>query len=185
MKIVGYAYATKDKSYLSKQMEALGKSNCDEIVLETDTEQSVAHPYVELEAAIEEMAEGDQLVVFELICLGKSIIQLVEFMAVLDKKGIELVVLNKPEELSELDNNIYNILLTNMAKMEKEIIRTRTSRGLEVARQNGRVGGRPRVSQDTIKKIRILYSNNKYTLRQIADECNISLGTAYKYTQER
>lgn len=185
MKSVGYAYATKDKSYLSKQIDALSKYHCDELVIETDNEESVAHPYVELEAAISEMASGDKLIIFELVCLGKSIIQLVEFMGRLNEKEIELVVVNKPDELGNIDNQVYTTFLAHMAKMEKEIIRARTSKGLEVARQNGRVGGRPRVSQDTVQKIQVLYSNNKYTLRQIAEECNISLGTAYKYTQAR
>ena len=35
------------------------------------------------------------------------------------------------------------------------------------------------------RNFNIIYHKNKYTLRQIAEECNISLGTAYKYTQEK
>ena len=185
MSIVGYAYTTADKSYLSSQLEGLGKYGCDRIVLETDIQNSVAHPHTELEAAIEGMTAGDTLVVYELVCFGKSIIQLADFIAQLEEKEIELLVLEKDSTLATLEGNIYTDMIKVMAQMEKTIIRERTSRGLEEARRNGRIGGRPRISEETIKRIQFLYNNNKYTLRQIAEECNISLGTAYKYTQER
>ncbi|CAM3255414.1 recombinase family protein [Vagococcus sp. PNs007] len=185
MSIIGYAYTTKDKEYLSSQLEALGKYSCDRIVLETDTYSETSHPHVELENALEEMQAGDKLIVFEMLCLGKSIIQLSDFIAELNEKGVQLINLKKPEELAHLDDVTYTAMIEKMAKMEKEIIRERTSRGLEVARKNGRIGGRPRISPETIEKIQSLYNNNKYTLRQIAEECDISLGTAYKYTQER
>ncbi|WP_314061432.1 recombinase family protein [uncultured Vagococcus sp.] len=185
METIGYAHTSEDKGYLSSQLESLGKYGCDRIVLETDGQQQVAHPHVELEAAVEELSSGDKLIVFELICLGKSIIQLADFIAELTEKGIELIVLEKDEALKELDDSIFTAMITSMAQMEKAIIRERTSRGLEEARRNGRIGGRPRISEETVERILFLYNNNKYTLRQIAEECNISLGTAYKYTQEK
>lgn len=185
MELIGYAYTTEDKGYLSSQLEGLGKYGCDRIVLETDGQQNVAHPHIELEQAVESMTAGDKLIVFELVCLGKSIIQLADFIAILEEKGIELIVLEKDETLKDLNDSVFTKMVTNMAQMEKAIIRERTSRGLEEARRNGRIGGRPRISEETVERIRFLYHNNKYTLRQIAEECNISLGTAYKYTQEK
>lgn len=71
-----------------------------------------------------------------------------------------------------------------IAEMEKSVIRERTTKGLKEARLKGRVGGRPRISPETIEKIKSLYNHKRYTLRQIAQECNISLGTAYKYVQQ-
>lgn len=185
MSIVGYAYTSADKGYLSSQLEGLGKYGCDRIVLETDAANTASHPHDELEAALETMEAGDTLVIFELVCFGKSIIQLAEFIAELEERGIKLLVLEKEEGLENLDTEMYTEMIKSMAQMEKLIIRQRTSRGLEEARRNGRIGGRPRISDETVERIQFLYNNNKYTLRQIAEECNISLGTAYKYTQER
>ncbi|MBP1043776.1 recombinase family protein [Vagococcus sp. BWB3-3] len=184
MTTIGYAYKSEDQGYLSSQLESLGKYGCDRIVLETDDQAKTTHPHVELEATLETMEAGDQLIIFELVCLGKSVIQLADFIAELDEKGVELIVLEKDEALKGLDNKVFTAMITNMAKMEKAIIRERTSRGLEEARRNGRIGGRPRISEETVERVQFLYHNNKYTLRQIAEECNISLGTAYKYTQE-
>lgn len=185
MSIIGYAYTTADRGYLSAQLEGLGKHGCDRIALETDVQNVVGHPHQELDVVISEMEAGDTLVVYELVCFGKSIIQLADFITELDEKGINLLVLEKDPELEGVEHATYAAMIKSMAKMEKFIIRERTSRGLEEARRNGRIGGRPRISEETIQRIQFLYNNNKYTLRQIAEECNISLGTAYKYTQER
>ncbi|WEG72879.1 recombinase family protein [Vagococcus intermedius] len=185
MNVVGYAYATEDKKYLSSQLESLGKYGCDRIVLETDLFTGGGHPHKELENSLSEMSSGDQLIVYELVCLGKSIIQLAELVAVLREKNIELVVVNRRPGLEDVDNKTYMAMIEAMSATEKIIIRERTSRGLEQARKNGRVGGRPKISKETVEKIQFLYKNNKHTLREIADECDISLGTAYKYTQAR
>jgi len=96
-----------------------------------------------------------------------------------------LVVIEKDKEFNGLDNDVYLNLVKRIAETEKIIIKERTTKGLEEARKNGRIGGRPKISQEKINQIRFLYNNNRYTLRQIAEECNISLGTAYKYVQER
>ncbi len=184
MSIIGYAYTTKDRGYLTKELESLGVFGCDEIAIETDAEQAATHPHKELDSLLEKINEGDKIVVYELVCLGKSVIQLADFISALEEKGAELLVINKDVEEQGIDEKTYISMIKKLANMEKHIIRERTSRGLEEARRHGRIGGRPKISEETVARIKFLYHNNKYTLRQIAEECDISLGTAYKYIQE-
>lgn len=185
MKKFGYAYDSQDKSYLSRQLEALGGYHCDEIILETEIDSAKTHPDMKLVSMMKELSAGDELVIYELLCLGNSMIQLKDFFKELKEKEITLKILKEDPVFSALSTHALGDLFDSVAKMEKEIIRMRTARGLKVARENERVGGRPRVSPETIAKIETLYLNNKHTLRQIAEECDISLGTAYKYTQGR
>ena len=179
----GYAYSATGDS-LEKQVETLKKYGVENIVVESATE-SVDNVHADLDNLVATLVQGDQIVVQRLICIGKSIIQLADFLNMLEEKGASLVVVEKATELSGLTDEAYAQSIKSFAKMEKDIIRERTSRGLEFARKNGRIGGRPKISQETVEKIQFLYNNNKYTLRQIAEECQISLGTAYKYTQEQ
>lgn len=185
MSKIGYAYATKDREYLTKELEALGKFGCDQIAIETDIEGETTHPHKELDAIMEKISEGDEIIVYELLCIGKSVIQLADFFKELEAKGAKLSILHKEESIANIDDATYIEMIKQMAKMEKAIIRERTSRGLEEARRHGRIGGRPRISEETVARIKFLYHNNKYTLRQISEECGISLGTAYKYIQEK
>ncbi|GEQ62261.1 recombinase family protein [Vagococcus lutrae] len=180
---IGYVYAGADKGYLDRQLEGLKKYGVDSIVQGGIRNPKYIHE--ELDELLESLTEGDQLVVYHLVSVGKSIIQLAEMLAEFEERGIDFLVIKKAPELVTLDDETYKAMIHRLAKMEKMIIRERTARGLEEARKNGRIGGRPRISQETVDKIQFLYHKNKYTLRQIAEECNISLGTAYKYTQEK
>lgn len=54
---------------------------------------------------------------------------------------------------------------------------------MKAARRRGKIGGIPKISKETVERIKILYNDRSYTLREIAEECDVSLGTAYKYVQ--
>lgn len=180
----GYAYSATNEELLEGQVESLKNYGVEELIVEGQTED-MENIHASLEKLLETVDQGDQIVVQRLANFGKSIIQLSDLLIDLEEKGAGLVVIEKAEELKDLSDEDYAKTIRSFAKMEKYIIRERTSRGLEVARKNGRIGGRPKISQETVERIQFLYNNNKYTLRQIAEECQISLGTAYKYTQDQ
>ena len=177
MKTIGYVYASSEENYVKEQIEGLKSVNIESVTVEEEVNEGITQNDDVLKEIVATLNSGDELVVYELRCLGKSIIQLAEFLAELKEKGIQLVVVKK--------GAAYVEMILKIAEMEKMIIRERTTKGLQEARRKGRVGGRPKISEETIEQIRFLYNNNRYTLRQIAEECNISLGTAYKYVQER
>lgn len=52
--------------------------------------------------------------------------------------------------------------------------------GLENARKNGRIGGRPRIDTDKITEIFTL-KDNGFNITQISKKLNLSRGTIYKY----
>ncbi len=179
MKQIGFLFNTSDKEFMEVQETAFRDLDLDDIYERTsDASESF------LLSFINNLSAGDQVIFYDLSCIGKSVIQLSDFLNYLSTKGINLVILDKGIGDKEVSDEAYIQMLLKVADMEKEIIRDRTTRGLQKARKNGRVGGRPKISNETIEQIRYLYNNNRYTLREIAEECNISLGTAYKYVQE-
>lgn len=181
---IGYVYNFYNKNFVEKQFIELKKAGVETIIAEesNDFEQKEKERDKNLNEIFLLLREGDCLVIYELSCLGKSIIQLGEFLELLSDKKIKLQILNK--RMSQLSDELYCDLIIEIAEAEKQIISERTTRGLEKARREGRIGGRPRVSEETIERIRFLYKFRSYTLREIAEECNFSLGTAYKYVQE-
>ncbi|MGO3733152.1 MAG: recombinase family protein [Vagococcus sp.] len=185
MKQIGYVYASSEETYMKEQVEGLKGFNIEVISVEKENTNDIAQNDTTLTSVVDTLESGDQLVVYELRCLGKSIIQLADFLGELKERGIQLIVVKKGSAYSDINDEAYVEMIFKIAEMEKLIIRERTTKGLQEARRNGRVGGRPKISEETIEQIRFLYNNNRYTLRQIAEECNISLGTAYKYVQEK
>lgn len=171
MERVGYVNLdVLDEVCIVREMKALRKMGIKKI-LHSDNE-------------LNDLEENSELVVYDIKSLGKSVLQLEHFLSNLIEKNIQFTVANKHSKLSEISGSSLIGILKELAETEHYIIRERTVRGLNEAKRKGRIGGRPTVSEETIDRIRFLYHNQNYTLRDIAAECGVSLGTAYKYVQD-
>lgn len=180
--IVAYARKTIDNSYIQEQLQHLNSQNFDTLYI--DAYQENKQDYIELDEAINKMSEGDTLIIYQLDCLGKTLYQLQEFMNVLKEKGIYFQSIGDHIEIKDYDKSEFIHYLNLLAKTDNKVKSENTIRGLESAREKGRIGGRPKISEETIKQIQFLYNNKAYKLRDIAAECNVSLGTAQKYAKK-
>lgn len=170
MERIGYVFSSLDYTYIEEQISVIKSFGITKIIID--------------EEEISNLKKGDELIIYELKSLGKSITQLAPFFAYLDKNDIKLTILSKNYDYPNLSNKQMLNLITELADMESFIISERTTKGIQKARRSGRIGGRPKISNETIERIKYLYHSQSYTLRKIAEECNVSLGTAYKYIQD-
>ena len=176
----GYYYQNTVETKNREAVQKLEKAGCDSIVCEKDLNAKGEAQYIELNQLVEGCKAGDIVVIPDVSHLRKTVIQIDAFVKKLDRIDAQLQVI---DHVVDIDDEMFLTLINYFSTMEKSLIRNRTSRGLKRARTEGRVGGRPRISQETIDRIQFLYNTDKYSLREIADQCNISLGTAYKYVQ--
>ncbi|MDG3374821.1 recombinase family protein, partial [Vibrio parahaemolyticus] len=90
MKIIGYARTTINDVDLTTQVEQLSTFGCQEIFHET-YEAKDAETMIKLQSVIEQMQQGDTLVICQLHRLGKSTRQLTEFTKLFNDRGLHLV----------------------------------------------------------------------------------------------
>lgn len=183
MRRIGYVSNFYNNDYMKEQHEALEKQNLETIIIEEKFNNESNQDYDMLKEILFTLSQGDELVVYELECLGKSIIQLSSFLKELENKKINLIILNKGVLNLDVSDELYIEMILRISESERIVIRERTTKGLQEARRKGRVGGRPKISEETIERIDYLYHNQSYTLREISEECDVSLGTVYKYAQ--
>ena len=81
---------------------------------------------------------------------------------------------------SGIFKDVIIALLSTLAKQERIRISERVKAGLEKSRQQGRVGGRPKMDEVIIKKIRDMKSDG-FTIVSIAKKLEISRGSIYQY----
>lgn len=167
MERVGFIFLTSDSSYVLEQISMLKKYGIKKIA--TNEEE------------ISSLKNGDEVIIYELRSLGKSVTQLNSFFKYLRQKKIKIILLSKRYDYLNLSNEQLFKVVEELSKMESFIISERTTKGIRKARNSGRVGGRPKISDKKIKKIKYLYLTQSYTLRRIDEECNVSLGTVCKY----
>ena len=180
MKVIGYARTTIIDKESSEQLNKLKEFGCTELFHETYAYEENCDNH-SLESVIARMQSGETLVVSELHRLGKTTRQLTELTDLLRKRNLHLVSLAENIDTREPMGAIYFNLMEGLAAMEQALIKERTLVGLNNARKNGKIGGRPKIDPKTIQKIRQLYYDKKETIQFISTKCGVSVGTCYKY----
>lgn len=177
--LIGYARVSTRDQNLALQLDALKTAGCKPIFDEKVGATTRIRPA--LEKTLATLEKGDTLVVWKLDRLGRSVKQLVEFVADLQKRGIEFRSLTEGIDTSTPAGRFFFHIMAAMAEMERELIRERTRAGLDSARAKGLVGGRKKAMDE--KKV----ANAKTLLetgtppKEVADLCGVSVATLYRY----
>lgn len=122
---------------------------------------------------------NDTLVICEL-----TMSQLPSFFERLREKQIGFVSIRDNIYIDGTKESEFLNYLNLLVKTESKVKSNLTLRGLHQAKEEGRIGGRPSISQKKINQIHELGRVGKYSYRQIADICHVSLGAVHKYLKE-
>ena len=181
----GYArVSTKDQN-LDLQSEALEKAGCEKIYQEKISGATKNRP--ELDKMIEQFREGDELYVWRLDRLGRSLKHIIDIVLSLNEKGIIIKGIVDGVDTSTINGRLFLNLMASLAEYESELIRERTNAGLQSARARGRTGGRPKgYAKETISKLiimRSLYKDRTKSPEEIYKPLGLSRATFYRYTK--
>lgn len=171
-----YGYVRKDFPFRTiEQLEALWRYDCDEIVIE---EHDLKKDQ-ELETLLSKIHINDVLVVASLEVFGKNLKKMATVFNILQAKKIQLISSVDDLDTSETPTfyNVFKIIATTdencrvQKEQQKTITKSKTKAFI----------GRPRINGEKISRIQELHRETDKTLREIAKECEVSLGTAHKY----
>ena len=130
---------------------------------------------------MELLREGDVVVVWRLDRLGRSVQNLVELMNRFQEMGVGFVSLNEAIDTTTPGGILVFNIFAALAQFERDLIRERTSAGIEAARARGRRGGRPaKLDTKQIAEIRRLYESKTVTVNQIAAMMGVGRATVYR-----
>ncbi len=94
---------------------------------------------------IGELGEGDRLIVPELSRLGRSMLEIMEIMAVAKEKGIAIYDVKNGWELNgSIQSKVMAMVFSIASEIERDLISKRTTEGLRAAKAKGKLLGRPR-----------------------------------------
>jgi DNA invertase Pin-like site-specific DNA recombinase len=95
-------------------------------------------------SVLHQLEKGDRLILTEMSCLGKSILEIMVILSSLEEKGINIYDVHNSWDIdSEFDNKAPSFIFSIVAQIERKLIRTRTKAGLQAAREKGKILGRP------------------------------------------
>ncbi|PWN59998.1 recombinase family protein [Chryseobacterium oncorhynchi] len=182
---IGYArVSTKDQN-LNLQIEALEKTGCEKIYKEKISGSTKNRP--ELDKMIEHLRPGDELYVWRLDRLGRSLKHIIDLVLNLNTQGVIIKGINDGVDTSTLNGRLFLNLMASLAEYERELIRERTNAGLESARARGRTGGRPKgFTKEKIAKLfimRSVYKDITKTPEEIYKPLGLTRATFYRYAK--
>lgn len=179
----GYARISTNAQDLARQMDALNAAGVDRVFQDTITGVKYGEALLQL---LDQLREGDEIIVAELSRLGRNMAGLIETMERINEKGCKVHSI-KEGWISTNDamSKMFFYLLGMFAEMERDYIRERTRRGLEAARARGRIGGRPRLPAEKTKKALTLYSEGRLNVEEIVKVTGVSRSTLYRYINEK
>jgi DNA invertase Pin-like site-specific DNA recombinase len=180
---IGYARVSTADQNLDLQFNALTDYGCTTIYQEKISGKNTDRP--ELKNLSATLCKGDQVVVWKLDRLGRSLRDLVDLVAVFDEKEVNFVSLHDHIDTTTATGRFTFNIFASLAEFEREIIRKRTKAGLVAARARGKKGGRP--SGLSPKKLQLamtaldLHDTGKYSILEISKRLQIPIATCYRY----
>ncbi|MEI7682043.1 MAG: recombinase family protein [Betaproteobacteria bacterium] len=177
--LIGYARVSTTDQNLDLQIDALTKVGCEKIFDDKISGTRADRPG--LARAMELLRKDDTLVVWKLDRLGRSVKNLVDLVADLQKHGIHFKSLTDSIDTGTPSGRFFFHVMASLAEMERELTAERTRAGLEVARQLGRKGGRKRQMTDSkIESAKKLLANG-IPPRDVAANLGVSVPTLYRW----
>ena len=187
--LIGYARVSKHEQLLDLQLDALVKAGVDADRTYTDKISSRKAERPELKRAIDQLREGDTLVVWRLDRLGQSLQELISLVNLIQAKGADFKSLTEHMDTTTPGGKLVFHFFASVAEFERDIIQERTKAGLEAARARGRKGGRPPLAKDPGKRKKVemakaLHADPSNSIEDIRKTLHISRATLYRYVRK-
>lgn len=178
---IGYARVSSSSQDLDIQIDALTKFGCEKIFQEKISGKN--NQRHELETMLEQVRNGDTIVVYKIDRISRSLRGLIEIVELLDSKKVDLISLDRGDRVdttSPMGKAFFQIAGV-FAELERGMINARTKEGIEKAKAKGvkfgrTLGTRNKASAEKEEKIKIFLAAGK-TYNWIAQELNVSRAT--------
>ncbi|MGF7536549.1 recombinase family protein [Bacillus mexicanus] len=181
--IVGYSRISDKTQKNHTQVDQLKKFGCDKIVEEIIT--GVA-PVKELNKLIEELSEGDTLVVTRADRIARRTSQILTIAERLKEKDVNLVILDLGIDSRTPTGKMVLTIMGAVSEWEREQIKVRQKQGIKSARERGvHLGRKGEFSKDGLALALEMYDKGDKTVAEICAATKVSKATLYRKLKER
>lgn len=178
---IGYARVSTNDQNKSMQLDALRAAGCERVFEDTASGATESRPG--LDEALAFARKGDELVVWKLDRIGRSLPHLVKLMTQLRDQGIGFRSVTENIETETPGGRLVMHMFAALAEFERDLIRERTRSGLESARARGRTGGRKPLEPAKLKALTAMWATKTMTANEIATQLDIGRRTVFKYVK--
>ena len=182
--IIGYARVSTIDQNLDRQLDLLKAYGVEKIFTEKVTGKKFDRP--ELLRMIDQLRDGDVVIVSELTRLSRSTKDLFAIVEQIQGRGANIRSLKETWlDTTTPHGKLMFTIFAGLSQFEADLTAQRTREGLVSARARGRLGGRPKVSTDKSDMALKMYDSKKFSVDEICKNCNIGKTTLYRLLNSR
>jgi DNA invertase Pin-like site-specific DNA recombinase len=165
--LIGYARVSSNEQDTAAQVAALKAVKCERIYREQASGGRWDRP--ELHRLLDRLRKGDVLVVWKLDRLSRSLRDVLIIMERLAEAKAGFRSLTEAIDTTTPAGRMMMQMVASFAEFERAMLRERTKIGLETARREGRIGGRPpKLNRQQQSEIVRMISNGRKTAADAA-----------------
>lgn len=183
--LVGYILLNPDEVNSHRQLDALIKIGVDLRKIYQDKIEDGIRKRDKLNRMLEELQEGDIVVITELIRLGSSTRELLAIVEKIGRRGCNIISLKEEwfNTTSASGALIFEIL-SGIVQFEQDLQNEKPSETNEINNEPAKPGGRPKKSSEKVEKAIELYKERKLSVKEIEEVTGVSKATLYRYLKE-
>ena len=183
MSKVGYIRVSAIDQNTERQEVALKELNVNKIFTEKLSGKNTNRP--ELHKMLDYVREGDTLYIESISRLARSTKDLLSLVQILQEKGVDLVSLKENIDTTTPQGRFILTIFGALSELERENMLQRQREGIEIAKQNGKVLGRPSIEiPKDWDKIITLWKRGEITATESMKKLNLTKATFYRRVKQ-
>jgi DNA invertase Pin-like site-specific DNA recombinase len=181
---LGYARVSTDDQDLLMQIEALKATGVKGEHIYKEHVSGMKKDRPELVKLLQFAREGDEIIVFKMDRISRSLKHLLELTDEFEERGIHFISLHEKIDTTSANGKLFFRIMASIAEFERDLISERTKEQLAAKKKAGIKLGRPTVDEEKLKDAFALYESKRYSVKEITEKMEISRTSFYKYLKE-
>lgn len=178
-RLFGYSRVSTNDQDLRMQIDALIQHGVDERDIYCEKQSGAKRDRKELNRVLDQLRDGDSLVVYRLDRLARSTRDMLEISDLINAKGANLVSVNDMIDTRTPGGKCVFTIMSAISQMERELLVQRTKDGLAAAKERGAEFGRPKkMTPELIRQVQLANDDN-VPMRDTCAMLSISKSTYY------
>lgn len=138
---IGYVRVSTKEQNTARQEKVMEELGVEKVYIDKMSGADAKRP--ELQAMMEFVREGDEVIVSEISRFARNTRDLLELVDRLREKGVDFKSMKEAIDTTTPTGKFMLTVFAAVAELEREYIKQRQREGIEVAKEEGRHAGRP------------------------------------------
>lgn len=179
---VGYVRISTREQNTARQDVLMEKLGVERVFTDKLSGKDTQRP--ELQKMIDFVREGDVVVVESFSRFARNTRDLLDLTAELEGKGVRFVSQKEDIDTKGATGKLMLTIFGALAQFERETILERQAEGIAIAKEKGRMTGRPKKAEATFREVYKDYKEGKISAAKGAKKLGIARSTWYRKARD-